>query len=388
MNGQLVEYEIPTMVANDPTSDGNSTTYMPIWYVQQLLNNVGITTDTWNGTTWTIGTASGASTKTSTTSTSTPSTTSTKTPTNGMATKLDAVIAFYQSMHTVAPTTGIYSNEYEKLTPPKDPYTDVPQADWSMVYDALYHGYITADSATLFGSNDPATANTMDEQYMWSMGIPKNSPLQLSWNPGDGNAVQWANFYDLNTGVPTSGDLTVSQLNQLEQNFVTSQKGWYETSNGVYHFAFAPYNTYTLSEGSTWSASHSLSELKQSLVYASTITFKKIGGSGNQPDLLWTAPGFSIHSSFLLGISGGSHLTASTNGGKSYQSFDSVIGHQYASTNPQNGATTDPSNPIYVKTQGVAGVNLDPMPVGAGYGSAIEFTDAGVPEVQQQSAGM
>lgn len=158
----------------------------------------------------------------------------------------------------------------------------------------------------------------------------------------------------------------------------------------MYHFAFAPYNTYALTTGgTTMSAKDVLSLLRQSLVYATDITFKKIGGSGSQPDLLWTLPGFSIHSSFVLGINGGSQLTASTNGGKSYQSFDSIgDGHGYASDTTLNGGTNDPSNPVYVKNQDGAMISVGPMPVGMGYGSAIEFTDAGVPEVQQQSQGM
>lgn len=43
---------ISSVVETDPSSH-QSTTYMPIWYVQQLLHRVGITSD-WNGTTWTL----------------------------------------------------------------------------------------------------------------------------------------------------------------------------------------------------------------------------------------------------------------------------------------------------------------------------------------------
>ncbi|WDL95303.1 Ig domain-containing protein [Alicyclobacillus sp. ALC3] len=49
VNGVLVLHA-PTVAHRDPT-DGVLTTYMPIWYVQQVLQSLGITT-TWNGHTW------------------------------------------------------------------------------------------------------------------------------------------------------------------------------------------------------------------------------------------------------------------------------------------------------------------------------------------------
>ncbi|WDL95290.1 beta strand repeat-containing protein [Alicyclobacillus sp. ALC3] len=49
VNGVLVLHA-PTVAHRDPT-DGVMTTYMPIWYVQQVLKSLGITT-TWNGHVW------------------------------------------------------------------------------------------------------------------------------------------------------------------------------------------------------------------------------------------------------------------------------------------------------------------------------------------------
>ena len=51
LNGKLVQ-NVNGTYAIDP-STGRNTTYMPIWYVQQVLHRVGLTS-TWNGTTWTI----------------------------------------------------------------------------------------------------------------------------------------------------------------------------------------------------------------------------------------------------------------------------------------------------------------------------------------------
>ncbi|QSO54259.1 putative Ig domain-containing protein [Alicyclobacillus curvatus] len=51
LNGTLVQ-NVDTVATKDP-STGKATTYMPIWYVMQLLKRVGLQS-TWNGTTWTV----------------------------------------------------------------------------------------------------------------------------------------------------------------------------------------------------------------------------------------------------------------------------------------------------------------------------------------------
>lgn len=58
LNGSAVEQDVPTRIAVDPKS-GVDTTFMPIWYVQQLLNTLGTTADAWDGTTgtWTLAIA-------------------------------------------------------------------------------------------------------------------------------------------------------------------------------------------------------------------------------------------------------------------------------------------------------------------------------------------
>lgn len=50
VNGTEVENRVPTAILRDPSS-GGYTTFMPIWFVQQMLNSVGFTpsTDKWNG---------------------------------------------------------------------------------------------------------------------------------------------------------------------------------------------------------------------------------------------------------------------------------------------------------------------------------------------------
>ncbi|MFX4303709.1 hypothetical protein ACOJUR_15815 [Alicyclobacillus tolerans] len=56
LNGTIVEYA-PRLVAPDPYS-GVETTYVPIYYIMQVMKRVGITA-TWNGTMWNMTTPSG-----------------------------------------------------------------------------------------------------------------------------------------------------------------------------------------------------------------------------------------------------------------------------------------------------------------------------------------
>ena len=68
VNGSNVEQNIDIIQAKDPAS-GVVTTFMPIWYVQQILNAMGFGTDTWNGATnppaWTLATAGATATNAS-----------------------------------------------------------------------------------------------------------------------------------------------------------------------------------------------------------------------------------------------------------------------------------------------------------------------------------
>ncbi len=50
VNGHEMEVRVPTLVKGDPLHHNAATTFMPIWYVQQILNRVGTQADVWNGT--------------------------------------------------------------------------------------------------------------------------------------------------------------------------------------------------------------------------------------------------------------------------------------------------------------------------------------------------
>ena len=50
INGQVVQYA-PRQVAGDPANGGQSTTYLPIWYIDQVIGRLAINA-TWDGTNW------------------------------------------------------------------------------------------------------------------------------------------------------------------------------------------------------------------------------------------------------------------------------------------------------------------------------------------------
>ena len=60
VNGHEMEAHVPTLVKGDPLHHNEATTFMPIWYVQQVLNRAGTQADVWNGTfgVWALGSLS------------------------------------------------------------------------------------------------------------------------------------------------------------------------------------------------------------------------------------------------------------------------------------------------------------------------------------------
>lgn len=236
VNGQVVESEIPTIVANDPTSDGNMTTYMPIWYVQQLLNNVGITTDTWNGTTWTLGTASGASTKTSTT----PPTTSLTTSTTGSTAVTQEVMAadMWQTFagvswdinsHPSIATVGITPSATTPVTA-GDVATYL--ADWASKAKGSYASW---EPGKVFAAG----------QGPW---VPYNLEYEASSDP-----YTWASVNGLFQGTDVSSASSV--VTQTEVGTILSNLKWWLTGdkvvNGVNYLHVPFYSNYGMWYGDT-----------------------------------------------------------------------------------------------------------------------------------------
>lgn len=74
LNGKTVGSNILTLVATDPSS-GQETTFMPIWYIKQALNAIGFdkSTDSWNGSVWSLSFTQSSSSGSSTGNSTSPS---------------------------------------------------------------------------------------------------------------------------------------------------------------------------------------------------------------------------------------------------------------------------------------------------------------------------
>lgn len=227
VNGQIAEVDVPTIAAKDPLS-GVFTTFMPIWYVQQLLNNVGITTDTWNGTTWTIGTASGASTKTSTT-TSTPPTTST----TGSTTVTQEVMAtdMWQTFAGVNwdinshPSIAAVGITPSATTPVTAGDVATYLADWASKAKGVYASW---EPGKVFATG----------QGPW---MPYNLQYEASSDP-----YTWANINGLFQGTDVSSASSI--ISQTDVDTILSNLQWWLTGdkvvNGVSYLHVPFYSNY------------------------------------------------------------------------------------------------------------------------------------------------
>lgn len=254
INGSIVEYG-PRQVANDPAG-GTLTTYVPVYYIEQTLNRLGITSS-WDGTNWSM------------------------TSSIPLATKLQVIKDFAQALQITPDISGT------------SPYDDVSGSDWGYVNAVVKKGYFTPDSLSHFGSGDSTSAQDVDHAYQLYMGIPDN---HMSWNAG-GNTLAWGNAINLNEGVGTIGGLNVPSEQQMMQNLSDLRQGWSKDSNGVYHLWFQPYDGFTDFEPATPGLPQS--EVQQDLassiqriddvtftISGNTATFRLNGLSDQSPDEL------------------------------------------------------------------------------------------------------
>lgn len=173
------------------------TSYVPIWYLMQALDRIGIQS-TWDGTTWSL-----------TTSKATP------------VTKMQVVKDFAQTLHIAPDPSDV------------NPFDDVPSADWPYVHAAWSKGHFLPDSPTHFGASDNIALETVDLAYQTYVGIPDGD---LSWNAG-GNTVAWANAVQLNLGA-TQGTMTSTEETQVMSNLADLYQGYSKTSDGSYRVWF------------------------------------------------------------------------------------------------------------------------------------------------------
>lgn len=309
INGSIVEYG-PRRVVNDPAG-GTLTTYVPVYYIEQTLNRLGITSS-WDGTNWGM------------------------TSSIPLATKLEAIKDFAQALQIVPDASGT------------SPYDDVSGSDWGYINAVVKKGYFMPDSSSHFGSGDSISAQDVDHAYQLYVGIPDS---HMSWNAG-GNTLAWGNAINLNEGVGTVGGLNVPSEQQIMQNLSDLRQGWSKDSSGVYHLWFQPYDGFTDFEPATPGLPQS--EVQQDMassiqriddvtftVNGNTATFRMDGLSDQSPNELtcstYYAPNYSLDN------------------GKTWAKAPGIYG--YDSRDNQNGGQSIAPSSVLVK--GTQFVDID-----------------------------
>jgi hypothetical protein len=243
INGQVVEYA-PYFMAIDPAS-GKLTSYVPIYYLQQVVKRFGVTAS-WNGTNLAFSMnqvpATSTSVGTSGTSVSTPTGVS-----GPYATKMDMlkiVGGYFASLprsemsdYGLAGTMSLPSN------PGPDPFTDVSASEWPMVKMWMQadnsFGIDSPVTPTRWGSNTPVTTSEVNHFIAQGINITPNNKYPYP--------TQHVNSYmelsGVDYGIPSSGMLTEANLEQVVTNLEAITRGWREVSPNVYQVLVAPTNS-------------------------------------------------------------------------------------------------------------------------------------------------
>jgi len=312
IGGTTVEYA-PRFAHRD-LSGNVMTSYIPIWYLMQALQRVGIAS-TWDGTTWSM-----------TTSESSPS-----------VTKMTVVKDFANALHIQPDAAGT------------NPFDDVRVSDWPYVNAVLQKGYFTSDSANHFGTKDSVDVQTLDHAYQLYVGIPDRD---LSWNAG-GGTVAWADAVHLNQGV-TMGTLTTTSEVQLMANLMALYRGYSEDANGTYHLWFQPYDSKgAFAHNPDVNAGIASKGQGNAFRLADEITFK-VNGSGK---LIFALPWMSDQNQMEVTCGSlynpsGNHTQYSLNQGGTWSIANGFDG--YDSRDPLNGGSTTPIKEVIIRTQGHA----------------------------------
>ena len=310
-NGSTVEFA--PCIAHRDFSGQVLTSYVPIWYLMQVLDRIGITS-TWDGSTWSL-----------TISKTIP------------VTKMQVVKDFAQTLHMAPDSSGF------------NPFDDVPSVDWPYVHAAWTKGYFLPDSPTHFGASDKISLETVDHAYQAYVGIPDGN---LPWNAG-GNTVAWANAVQLNLGV-TQGTMTSTEETRVMSNLADLYQGYSKTSDGSYRVWFQPYDAkVAFAHNPNVTAAMASAGQENSIRLADQITFS-VQSRGR---LTFVVPGLSdtdameITAGSLFNKSG-NHTEFSVNGGRTWTVANGFDG--YDSRDPSNGGVKLAVKQILVRTEGHA----------------------------------
>lgn len=309
-----IPVEVAPRFAHRDVSGHAVTSYIPMWYLMQVLQRMGIAS-TWNGRTWSM-----------TTSEPSPS-----------VTKLTVVKNFMNALHIQPDASG------------SNPFQDVSASNWPYVHAVLQKGYFAADSARRFGSGDSVDVQTVDHAYQRYVGIPNRD---LSWNAG-GTTVAWANAVHLNQGIG-AGTLTKVSETQLLSNLTALYRGYAKNANGSYHLWFRPYDAKpAFAHNPDVNARMTSVGQGNAVRLADKITFT-VNGNGN---LTFVLPWLSDHNQMEVTCGSlynpsGNHTEYSLGRGGLWKTANGFYG--YDSRDPGNGGTTIPGSDVLVRTRGHA----------------------------------
>ncbi|WAH36708.1 hypothetical protein [Alicyclobacillus dauci] len=204
INGKLM-HKVNGIAAIDP-STGKPTTFIPIWYTQQLLERVGIDSP-WDGTTWVLKNAVQPQPKL---------------PANEVAT--------WQFLQGVEKQFGVTPSSTGASK-----YDDIASSDshWGIVQSAIAKGIYQPPSATHSGAYAAIDAKTADT-ILWNAFGLKNGAFQPGADPSD-----WANIVGLNpSGIQSTDLLTPQELTEIMSNLADNQQGFRVTGANSYQIDY------------------------------------------------------------------------------------------------------------------------------------------------------
>lgn len=212
INGTLM-HKVNGITAVDPAS-GHATTFIPIWYIQQILRRIGISSP-WDGTTWTLQVSYPDGH---------PITPPPTLPANEIATW--QLMAAVDKAFSIAPDTKGPS-----------PYDDIGSTDanWGAVHAAIDKGIYQPVSSTESGAYAPLTVTEADTMFWNAYGLTTHTaPFQPGASP-----VPWATAVGLNpTGVQPTDLLTPQEFAQMVSNLADIQRGYHQSGTGIYQIVY------------------------------------------------------------------------------------------------------------------------------------------------------
>lgn len=247
LNGHEVE-AVYGLVAIDPSSH-HATTYMPIWYVMQALQRIGVQS-TWAKMIWTL---TGPVQKTTSTTSADGGTENAGTSASGTTgqtgTSGETSTAPVLPVHPTLPANEVSRVDFLiplmkalQIAPDPSgtsPYDDIVAADpnWGYVHAAIEDNILQPDSTTHSGAYEAITVGMADEMYWNALGIS-----DAAFEPGE-TPTLWANVIGLNPqGVAATDNLTPDEMTFMMNQITDEQQGYSEDASGLYHVVYTPEN--------------------------------------------------------------------------------------------------------------------------------------------------